>query len=92
MTVLEKILEWSRSRPNWQRDALRRLVLQGDLSEGDLVDLKEICKGEHGLCEQQEVFPLEKIHIPPTDAVAARVTLDSIFHQRGVNALAENLP
>jgi hypothetical protein len=31
MTVLEQILEWSKDRPAWQRDALRRLVVNGEL-------------------------------------------------------------
>jgi hypothetical protein len=26
VTVLEQLLEWSRDRPAWQRDALRRLA------------------------------------------------------------------
>lgn len=36
MTVLQEILEWSQDRPAWQRDALRRLVLYGELSDDDL--------------------------------------------------------
>jgi hypothetical protein len=31
MNVLQEILEWSQGRPMWQRDALRRLVLNGEL-------------------------------------------------------------
>ena len=89
MTVLQEILEWSPDRPLWQRDALRRLVLNGELVEEDIVALTEICKSRYGLAEQQEALPLSKDHVPDKTAEAP-VSLVSIFHHRGVNALAEN--
>ena len=49
--VLQEILERSRDRPVWQRDALRRLLLNGELSDSDACELTEICKGAHGLAE-----------------------------------------
>lgn len=89
MTVLQEILEWSQDRSPWQRDALRRLVLQGELSDEDIRELTDICKSAHGLAEQQDVAPLTKDHVPDITAGAAPVSLVSIFHHRGVNALAE---
>ena len=89
MTVLSEILEWSRERPPWQRDALRRLVQQGELSEVDIAELTRVLKAAHGLDEQQASQPLAKEHLPITD-VGSPVSLVSIFHHRGVNALAEN--
>jgi len=89
VTVLQEILEWSHDRPIWQRDALRRLTLRGDLTEEDILTLTEICKSAHGLAEQQETFPLAKEHVPE-QAVGTPVSLISIFHHRGVNALAED--
>ena len=89
MSVLEEILEWSKDRPVWQRDALRRLVLDGELADEDILALTEICKSAHGLAEQQETVPLAKEHVPATTA-SAPVSLVSIFHHRGVNALAED--
>lgn len=90
MTVLQEILEWSQGRPAWQRDALRRLVLNGELSDDDIRALTEVCKSAHGLADQQETAPLDTEHVPDTTAGAAPVSLVSIFHHRGVNALAEN--
>jgi energy-coupling factor transporter ATP-binding protein EcfA2 len=89
VTVLEEILEWSQDRPGWQRDALRRLVLSGWLSDDDVRELSEICKSAHGLAEQKEAVPLAKEHVPDKGSGFAQVTLVSIFHHRGVNALAE---
>lgn len=89
MTVLQEILDWSQDRPAWQRDALRRLVLNGELSDDDIRDLSAICKSAHGLAELKEVAPLANNHVPDRGAGSAPVALVSIFHHRGVNALAE---
>lgn len=92
MAVLQEILDWSedKRRPVWQRDALRRLVVGGELSDEDLASLAEICKSGHGLAEPQEVVPLSPAHVPDEGREGTSVSLHSIFHHRGVNALAEN--
>lgn len=90
MTVLQEILEWSQDRPSWQRDALRRLVMNGELSDEDILALTEICKSTQGLAEQLAIDSLTKTHVPDKAASAAPVSLISIFHHRGVNALAED--
>ncbi|MBA2492420.1 MAG: hypothetical protein H0V34_12210 [Gammaproteobacteria bacterium] len=90
MNVLKEILEWSQDRPAWQRDALRRLVLNGELSDDDIRDLSDICKSAHGLAGQKDVVSLAADHILDTGAGSGQVILLSIFHHRGVNALAED--
>lgn len=90
MTLLQEIVEWSQDRPAWQRDALRRLLQNGELAAQDLSELTEICKAQHGLAEPQQVVPLTESHIPHFAKGMATVSLVSIFHHRGVNALAEN--
>ena len=87
---MQEILEWSQGRPAWQSDALRRLVVNGELSEDDIRALAEICKAAHGLAEQQEVTLLTQDHLPDKRGTAPAVSLVSIFHHRGVNALAES--
>jgi len=88
--VLTEILTWSKDRPEWQRDALRRLVTLGELDEADIKSLTEICKSAHGLAQEQEVIPLGKEHLPADSANTGRVIVHSIYHKRGVNALAED--
>ena len=90
MDVLGEIIEWSRARPDWQRDALRRLAESGELTEADIEELCEICKSKHGLAEAQELNPLTKENLPTSDAEAGHVNIQSIYHHRGVNALAED--
>ena len=89
MTVLQEILEWSQDCPAWQREALRRLVLDGELADEDISALAEICKSGHGLAEQSDTGPLAKEHVPDQTA-GAPISLVSIFHRRGVTALAED--
>lgn len=38
-TVLETILDWSKDRPLWQRDALRRIIANGRLTDADIGEL-----------------------------------------------------
>ena len=90
MTVLHEILEWSKSRYPWQREALRRLVVGGELSNEDVQELGEFCKAAHGLAEPHRIVPLAREHVPDEAETGTPVSLDSIFHYRGVNALAEN--
>ncbi|MCK7494456.1 MAG: hypothetical protein MZW92_27190 [Comamonadaceae bacterium] len=77
LTVLEELLDWSRERPAWQRDALRRLVLAGELSDDDLV-LADIRKARTAFLSNQEVVPLKE-HVPRTSVGGAPVSLVSIL-------------
>lgn len=90
VSVHEEILGWSQDRPAWQRDGLRRLVTNGELSEDDFIELTEICKSVHGLFDRRNSIPLAKEHLPDRSSGSPQVTLVSIFHRQGVNALAEN--
>jgi hypothetical protein len=90
VTVLQEIVEWSHDRPAWQQAALRSLILQGELSENDINSLSDICKSAHGLAEHQPITPLEHLQVPQQKEGGAAVSLVSIFHLRGVNALSED--
>lgn len=90
MDVLREILDWSQSRPDWQRDALRRLVQKNELDQLDFDALTEICKSTNGLTSAQEVVPLGKQHLPSYGPNTGSVCVHSIHHKHGVNALAED--
>lgn len=82
--ALRDVLSWSADRPAWQRDALRRLVVQGELAEGDLADLTALCK-DKTLASQ----PLTDRDINAQQTGAPAVALKSIRGVQNVNALAE---
>ena len=64
MNVLQEILTWSKERLAWQRDALRRLALNGELGDRNIRELADICKGDYGLADRTDANPLTQDHIP----------------------------
>lgn len=87
-SLLSEILDWSKERPAWQRDALRRLFASGDLTVADFGELVEISKAAHGLAEPQGFEPLAKEHLAIADGIVLPVSVVSVTHHGGVNALA----
>jgi hypothetical protein len=92
MTVLTDILEWSTDRPVWQRDALRRIITQRSLNEGDIGDLCKICLAQHGIADPENPAstpnPLAREHLPLDREPVNRVQLIGLRNIQGVNALA----
>ena len=88
VTVLNEILEWSPTRPSWQRDALRRLVVQGSLRKEDISALAMLCKKGRGLTDGPSPVALRASHLPKPGEVTQPVSLRSLTHHGGVNALA----
>ena len=86
--VLADILDWSTERPGWQRDALRRLFTAGRLSTPDLGELVELCKSPHGLAKTVSPQPLRAEHLALSSPQTVPVSVVSVTHRRGVNALA----
>lgn len=93
MNVLEKILDWSSSRPTWQRDALRRLLQQDDLAQADITELTQLCLGTHGTSLEEAppapaAVPLATQHIGGMGASGVRIRLTGVRDVHRVNALA----
>jgi hypothetical protein len=86
--VFSEILEWSRDRPGWQRDALRRLFSAEEIAPKDIDDLVRICKAARGLADPTAPKPLAKEHVATKVAGADATFLISLIHHRGANALA----
>jgi energy-coupling factor transporter ATP-binding protein EcfA2 len=88
-SVLEMILDWSKGRPSWQQDALRRIVAKGTLSATDHAELVALCKkGRGDTTVALTAAPLEKAHLPANPGAGQSVTLRSINAVVGVNQLA----
>ncbi|PRY40510.1 AAA family ATPase [Umezawaea tangerina] len=81
------VVQWSVSRPFWQRDALRRLVA-GALTPSDLEQLAELClqQATTGRCENFE--PLSEDHVPSQSDGGISTELSRISQVRNVNLLA----
>lgn len=92
MAVLTDILEWSADRPEWQRDALRRIVAQGSVTEQDVAELCRICLAQRGTDDPENAAPdpnpLVAEHLLPRQGQTNRVQLAGLREIQGVNALA----
>lgn len=82
--AMRAILDWSKERPAWQRDALRRLIQTGGLTDADIAELTLLCK-----TPSRSSQPLNEEHISAQKAGAPTVALRSIRDVQNVNALAE---
>jgi energy-coupling factor transporter ATP-binding protein EcfA2 len=88
-TVLEVILDWSADRPQWQRDALRRIVTGGTPNDAAITEILALCKKEHGADGiTVEASALEAGHLPATPAGGESIALVSVSDIAGVNQLA----
>ena len=80
--ALAEIVAWSRNRPAWQRDALRRLYEKETLDDADFDELAEMC-----IREGEGAIPLGEEHVPNPSTANAAVNLRAICRTKNVNAL-----
>jgi hypothetical protein len=65
------LLVWSEDRPAWQRDALRRIAVSGQIAEADRGAIHARLRHAHGIAVEGDLActPLGADHLPPeTDA------------------------
>jgi len=90
-SVLHDLLEWSATRPTWQRDALRRIVQNDSLNDADVLELTHLCLLHRGAVAIAEppltADPLTKSHLPQTPGAESCVTLVAIENLQNVNRL-----
>jgi hypothetical protein len=81
--ALAELVAWSGNCPVWQRDALRRLCAQDQLTEEDLNALTTMCKAGG-----QGAVSLTREHVRDPAAGSETVTLRAMHDVHHVNALA----
>jgi AAA domain-containing protein len=96
MSVVKEILTWSKSCPDWQRDALRRLVQNGTLSANDLTELNVICQSAHDSLPDS-TSPLagqsfSEEHLPQDPIENQPVAIITIEDAKNVNAIVSKQP
>ena len=91
ISALHEILKWSASQPEWQRDALRRIIINGALDAVDIKELNHLCRVKHGILQATESIAkaevLNESNIPPKPGLEESVTLVSIGNFQNVNRL-----
>ncbi len=92
MSILQEILNWTKGLPEWQSDAVARLLAKQTLAMEDQNDLLALLKAAHGIPDPKDrkPKPLTAEQIPAPVQVTTHVELRAIKNMRHVNAIAEN--
>lgn len=89
---MNDILDWSKGRPQWQQDALRRLLVNSEITDSDIQELTLACLADHKALEEGEVAPtmepLSRSHVPTTSVSDEAVRIRSVANIKHANALA----
>tara|TARA_R110000744_G_scaffold355384_1_gene461900 strand:+ start:1727 stop:4429 length:2703 start_codon:yes stop_codon:yes gene_type:complete len=93
-SALKAILDWATASqiPEWQQDALRRLITQESVTKTDAFELECIARNKHNVLpdgvETPTAEPLTVEHIPTTTSnTEAGITIGSISELKHVNRL-----
>ncbi|WP_040842993.1 AAA family ATPase [Nitrospirillum viridazoti] len=91
MSISKELLEWSRERPMWQQDALRRFAIRQAFSAEDESEVVSILKAEHGVSQPKaaDAQPLETKHLPEGRGSEGPVQLASVGNVVNANRLAK---
>jgi len=95
VAVLDAIIQWAQNDlPDWQADAVRRLLTQETLTETDKDELLGILKSKHGLCDDDslplETRPPKKGDISGAPQETAKICLQEMTNLRNVNAVPDD--
>ncbi|MCZ6804967.1 MAG: AAA family ATPase [Proteobacteria bacterium] len=91
MALLNDILKWTETLPEWQRDAARRLLQKEEgLSDDDYTELYILLKAAHGLSnpDELEAEPLADEHLPAEIKPGETVILKAMRELKNVNRIA----
>lgn len=92
MAILNEILAWANGIPEWQSDAISRLLVHQKLTQQDYDDLYALLKLANGIPDPQnrQPKPLTADQIPAQVKATSHIELRAIKNLRNVNAIAEN--
>lgn len=90
----EELLEWTRNRPLWQQDALRRLALYGELKDDDLASLRLQIEKTTGLPAENApgATPIAAEHLHHAAGNDPRTVLASLGPVQHVDRLSSDQP
>ena len=94
MPAIDQVIEWIKEIPEWQADAVRRILTQDALTDNDKAELLAMLKAKHGLSNPQQQAPQPNTSIQgqfsgsPKSKVG--VVLKALEGIKNVNAIPEN--
>lgn len=94
VSALHEILKWSAERPHWQRDALRRVIVQETIEDSDVEHFDRLCRAQYKMLEDGQdpplCDPLSASHLPPAPGAESSVVVISLGTLQHVNRLPIN--
>ena len=91
MSIHKDIIDWIESKPLFWQVAIDRLIKNNELTDEDIIDLKEICKVDYGLSE----FEVDEVDFDKLRDFANNITnseniiLSKIYNVDNINALSK---
>ena len=82
------VIDWVKTLPAWQSDAVRRLATQPRLTDSDEAEILELLKAAHGFPSARQAQPFAMA--PPAEIKKKKIRLRALKDLAGVNALAPN--
>lgn len=93
INAFNEILEWSKLLPDWESDALRRIVENINYSENDVKEVLQLLKREKGFVSDEissiKAMRLSKEHLPAHSEMSKKILLRSIYDVENVNAIVK---
>ncbi len=92
MSVYQEVLSYAQGWPDWQQDALRRIVQTGgQLTQQDIEEIAELCKKEQGWPGIEfEPTPIEASHLPNQSTAVQSVRLEKLHSNKNVCATLDD--
>ena len=93
MPILDAVIQWANNLPDWQADAVRRILTQENLTKWDISELLLMLKGKHGLTQTTDTIPtpvtFKNTGVSGAALKAEQVVLEAIENLSNVNAIPE---
>ena len=94
MSALDSIVEWAEEDLlDWQSDAVRRLLLQEELTPEDKEEILRMIKESHGLKDPKhpapKLQPLKKGDVSGAPETRVKITLKALKDLKNVNAIPD---
>ena len=94
MSAIDQVIEWAKSIPDWQADAVRRILTQEVLTDQDKAELLAILKEQHGLGNSQQPAPkpnpIIKGQVSGAPQSKVNIVLKSLKNIKRVNAIPDD--
>ena len=93
MIAIEAIIDWAQNElPDWQSDAVRRILSQDELNDDDKLEILSILKKKYDLVESDQIVPqplsIKKGNVSGIGQNSAQlIILKSMSNLQGVNAI-----